>query len=74
MGSPLELTMANSPWNTAEWLIVETNPANQTENDWGSSGWQGFPTIPLVDLSNMETVVKDCWNASSYVACVQPYL
>ncbi len=73
MGTPLSTTMGASPWNTAEWLIVETDPADQSITDWGS-GFPGFPTIPLIDLTTMEVLVRDCWDASSYEACVAPYV
>ncbi len=78
--STLENTMATSPWNNATWPVVETNPTNQTYTDFASSeSFAGYPTVPLVDLTTMETLVKDCWDyptsgAMNWNACFSDHI
>ncbi|MDJ0765293.1 MAG: hypothetical protein QNJ97_20100 [Myxococcota bacterium] len=72
MGTPLATTITKAPWNTAEWLIVRTEPADQASTDYGS--FPGFPTVPLIDLTTMKVLDEDCFNASSYIACVAPHI
>ncbi len=53
--------------------LMRTNPATQVQNDFGG-GFEGYPTFPLIDLQTMEVLDSDCFYASSWQACMAPYL
>ena len=43
------------------------------QSDFGS-GFEGYPTFPLIDLTNMQVVDSDCWYATSWGACIEAHL
>ena len=70
---------ATSASTLNDWPAPDTYPVMRTTpssyemvNDY--SGFEGYPTLPLIDLQTMEVVDSDCWYASSYAACIEAHL
>ena len=58
-----------------DYAVMRTSPASQMASDFDSGSYfEGFPTFPLVDLQTMEVLDSDCWYATSWAACMEPYL
>ena len=53
--------------------LMRTTPSTQMQSDFGG-GFEGYPTYPLIDLQTMEVLDSDCWYASSWQACMAPYI
>jgi hypothetical protein len=53
--------------------VMRTSPSTQMQSDFGT-GFEGYPTFPLIDLQTMEVLNSDCWYAASWQACIDTYL
>jgi hypothetical protein len=56
-----------------DYLLMRTSPSTQMQSDFGS-GFEGYPTFPLIDLQTMEVLNSDCWYAASWSACIDAHL
>ena len=59
--------------------LVRTEPMNQISNDYAD--FPGTPTIPLIDLTDMTVLDRDCFYATSsyqgattWRACIENFL
>lgn len=67
-------TLSYGAWGSQSgYLLMRTSPATQVQSDFGS-GFEGYPTFPLIDLQTMRVVNSDCWYAASWQACINAHL
>ena len=66
-------TLASWPGASYDYYLMRTSPSTQMQSDFGS-GFEGYPTFPLIDLTTMEVVDSDCWYATSWGACIDAHL
>jgi hypothetical protein len=75
----LQDAYSNATLNSGSWasqsgyLLMRTSPAYQMQSDFGA-GWEGVPTLPLIDLQTMQVVDSDCYYAASWQACINAHL
>jgi len=56
-----------------DYPLMRTTPSSYAmQSDF--SGFEGYPTLPLIDLQTMAVLESDCWYASSYAACIEEHL
>ena len=58
-----------------DYNLMRTTPSTQMQTDIASSQtFEGYPTLPLIDLQTMQVLDSDCWYAASWSACIEAHL